>query len=515
MKPLLLCGVLLLVLAALPLAAAAQDEIVLEPATLDVFGINVVVPEGWQSVGPGVFARASAAGDVVLIAQQSAPFSAEQLLQAVLPQLGLTEAPDPVGEVTTDALNWTLYQVDVEIPTLGLVRVDVAIAQGIGASYTVMLQATSDEYDALHEQVFLPALEAFQPIIPGAEATAEVLPYTSEEVAFPGGADDVTLAGTLTLPEGEGPFPAIVLVSGSGPQDRDETISGTQMKPFALLADALTRAGVAVLRYDDRGVAASTGDFLTALTEDFTADAAAALAFLRTRPEINPDQVGVLGHSEGGMVAAQLGAQNAADFIISLAGPSVVGTELLLQQNRRLLEAVGQDQETIDLQVNMLDHLFPLLLDGKTDEAEQYIRDLAAEAFAELDATAQAQYGSAEQFANLSVQTLMSQFTPWMLNFLRLDPADFWSQTTVPVLGIFGTLDVQVDADQNAGPLEAALAEAGNEDGTVIVLTGANHLFQAAETGAVSEYGTLPPEFTPNLMPAILGWLAEQGLIAS
>ncbi|MBL8146928.1 MAG: alpha/beta hydrolase, partial [Anaerolineae bacterium] len=179
------------------------------------------------------------------------------------------------------------------------------MAQGSGASYTVMMQATAEEFDVFHEQVFLPALEAFQPIAePEATAeTTESAPYREEAVTFPGGAEDVTLAGTLTIPEGDGPFPAIVLVSGSGPQDRDETISGTLMKPFALLADALARAGVAVLRYDDRGVAESTGDFTTALTEDFTADAAAAIAWLQTQPELNPELVGVLGHSEGGMVA--------------------------------------------------------------------------------------------------------------------------------------------------------------------------------------------------------------------
>lgn len=515
MKLLSLAGVALLVLAALPLVANAQDEITLEPVTIDVFGVQSVAPEGWQPVGPGVYARASSATDVALIAQQSAPIPVEQLLQAVLPQLGLTEAPEPVGERTTDHLTWTLYQVDVEVPVIGVVRVDVAMAQGSGASYTVMMQATAEEFDVFNEQVFLPALEAFQPIAePEATAeTTESAPYREEAVTFPGGAEDVTLAGTLTIPEGDGPFPAIVLVSGSGPQDRDETISGTLMKPFALLADALARAGVAVLRYDDRGVAESTGDFTTALTEDFTADAAAAIAWLQTQPELNPELVGVLGHSEGGMVAAQLGAQDAAAFIISLAGPSVPGTDLLLQQNRRLMQAVNAPQEDIDLQVSLLDHLFPLVLNGKLDEAEQYVREVATEAYAEMTSAMQAQYGSAERFANLSVQAMLTQFTPWMLNFLRLNPADFWAQTSVPVLGLFGTLDVQVDAAQNAGPMEAALAEAGNEDGTVVVLPGANHLFQAASTGAVQEYAALPAEFTPDLLPTILDWLTEQGII--
>jgi len=515
-KRLLLTAAALLVLAALPLGATAQEEITLEPVTIDVFGVQSVKPEGWQEVGPGVFARASSGSDVALIVQQSAPIPAGQLLQAVLPQLGLTEAPDPVGEHTSGHLTWTLYQVDVEAPVIGTIRVDVALAQGVGTSYAVMMQATAEEFDTLHQQVFLPALDAYQPISAAAEpeATAESVPYSEESVTFPGGSADVTLAGTLTMPAGEGPFPAVALVSGSGPQDRDETIGGTLMKPFALLADALARAGVAVLRYDDRGTGESTGDFSAALTEDFTADAAAAISWLKTQPAINPEQVGVLGHSEGGMVAAQLGAQGAAAFIISLAGPSVPGTDLLLQQNRRLLQSVGAPQDAIDQQVSLLERLFPLLLDGKTDEAEQVVREVAAQAYAEMDAAQQAQVGSAERFADMTVQTMLTQFTPWMLNFLRLDPADFWAQTTVPVLALFGTLDVQVDADQNAGPLEDALAEAGNTDGTVITLPGANHLFQAAISGAVQEYSTLPPEFTPDLIPAILDWLTAQGIIA-
>jgi pimeloyl-ACP methyl ester carboxylesterase len=336
-----------------------------------------------------------------------------------------------------------------------------------------------------------------------------------ESVTFPGGADDVTLDGTLTLPPGAGPHPAVVLVSGSGAQDRDETIAGTSMKPFALLADALTRAGVAVLRYDDRGVGRSTGDFASAITEDFTEDALAAIAFLEARPDINPDQVGVLGHSEGGMVAAQLGAQNAVDFIISLAGTSVPGTDLLMVQNRLVMEAEGMAEAEIEAQLSLLTALFPLVIRDDRDAIEQVVTDYAADYYASLSPEMQATYGSVEQYTELLGQTLMAQFAPpWMRNFLQLNPAEDWAQTTAPVLALFGDKDVQVDAEQNAGPLEAALAEAGNTDVTIVTLAGANHLFQAANTGAVSEYASLPGEFTPELIPTILDWLLARVTVA-
>ena len=491
----------------LPLAASAQEDITLEPVTIDLFGIDTLVPEGWTNVGPGAFMRQASAGDMTVLAQQAAPLRAEALLQASLPQFLLTEAPDPVAEVTTDSLTWSVYQIDVAVPSQGTVRVDLAIAQGPNQSYALLLQTTPEDYDTLHEQVFLPILQAYAPVGAQTDATAD-LPYTEEEVSFPGGADDVTLAGTLTLPAGEGPFPAMVLVTGSGAQDRDETIG--QMKPFALLADALTRAGVAVLRYDDRGSGASTGNFLSATTAEFTADAIAAIQYLESRDDINPDEVGMLGHSEGGVVGAGVGAQNAADFIISLAGTAVGGVDLILQQNRRVMAAEGATQEQIDAQLTTLEQVLPLVVDGDLDAAMQIAREATLAAFEMLDAETQNQFGSAEQYADIAVPAAMAQLTqPWYLHFLSLNPADNWAQTTVPVLGLFGTLDVQVDAEQNAGPMEAALAEAGNEDVTIVVIPGANHLFQAATTGAVSEYGTLPPEFTPDLIPTIIDWLSD------
>jgi hypothetical protein len=312
--------------------AQAQERVTLLPYSSEAYGIAGVIPEGWTDVGGGIVVRQRDANDPVVLAQQSALATSADVLDSLLPQLRLNERPTSVGTYEGAALTWTLYQVDVAVGVVAL-RVDLALAAADGTTYIVLLQAPADEYDALHASVFLPALDAFAPL-----AVVEApVPYEVEEVAFANG--DITLAGTLTLPRTPGPLPAIVLVSGSGPQDRDETLGGgIAIKPFRLLADALTRAGVAVLRYDDRGVGKSTGTFSTATTQDFAADAEAAIGYLLTREEIDPDRIGLLGHSEGGQVAAMLGARDKdLAFIISLAGPGVIGRDVLLLQNRRLM----------------------------------------------------------------------------------------------------------------------------------------------------------------------------------
>jgi hypothetical protein len=302
----------------------------------------------------------------------------------------------------------------------------------------------------------------------------------------------------------------VVLVSGSGPQDRDETLGGgIAIKPFRLLADALTREGVAALRYDDRGVGESTGTFSTAMVSDFASDAEAAIDFLLTREEIDPTQIGVLGHSEGGLVAAMLGARNDdLDFIISLAGPGVNGRDVLLLQNQRILEAEGATQEQIDAQLAFVRELTTMLDDPDATDALVYEHTLAQlEALPEEERAA---LGDLEQHARIVADQAAQQFgAGWFTSFLDYDPAPDWAQTTVPILAIFGGKDVQVDAEQNTPALEATLEQAGNDDVEIVVLPNANHLFQEAETGSLSEYATLPTEFTPDLVPTIEEWLRD------
>jgi pimeloyl-ACP methyl ester carboxylesterase len=495
----------LLIIAALltSVNALAQERSPLLPHTSEGYGYESVVPEGWTDVGQGIFARQRDAEDPTLLAQQSALVSAEDVLASLLPQLRLTETPQSVGTHQGDTLEWTLYQVDVALGE-GEVAVDLALSDEEGTTYIVLLQSAPDEHDALYASIFLPTLNAFAPLV----ETVQDVPYRVEAVTFGNG--EVTLAGTLTLPPTPGPHPAVVLVSGSGPQDRDETLGGgIAIKPFRLLADALTREGVAVLRYDDRGVGASTGTFSTAVVSDFASDAEAAIDYLLTREEIDPQQIGLLGHSEGGLVAAMLGARNDdLDFIIILAGPGVNGRDLLLVQNQRILEAEGATQEQIDAQLAFVEELTTVLDDPAAVEALVYARTLEqAEA---LPGAERAAIGDLEDYAHMVTKQAMSEFgTDWFASFLAYDPSPDWAQTTLPVLAIFGGKDVQVDAEQNAPALEDALKRAGNDDVEIAVLPNANHLFQDAQTGSPREYATLPAEFTPDLVPTIVNWLQD------
>jgi pimeloyl-ACP methyl ester carboxylesterase len=488
-------------------AALAQEPVTLVPYSDEGYGIESVVPEGWTDLGTGVYARQRDDSDKTLIAQQSAPLSAQDLLTALLPQLGLDETPESAGTHQGAALNWTLYEVDLSGETSGIAT-DLALAEDAGTTYLVLLASAPDERDALYASVFLPTLDAFAPL----EVEEGPVPYDVEDVTFANGG--VTLAGTLTLPPAAGQHPAVVLVSGSGPQNRDESLGGgIAIKPFRLLADALTRAGVAVLRYDDRGVGESTGTFSTATVSDFAADADAAIRYLLSRDDIDPDAVGLLGHSEGGLVAAMLGARNEdLDFIIALAGPGVNGRDVLLLQNRRILEAEGATEEDIAAQVAFVKELMTVLDDPAAMETLTYERTL--ERLRALPDEQREAIGDLERQARIVAEQSAQQYSAdWFASFLNYDPGPDWAQTTVPVLAIFGGKDVQVDAAQNAPAVAEALAQAGNNNYEIVVLPNANHLFQVAETGSITEYPTLAGEFTPDLLPTIVGWLERQGII--
>lgn len=506
--------VLILVLLALPMtsAMAQSEEITLSPVTDESFGYQTLAPDGWTPVpNTGLWERGSTPTDTVVLAQQSAPFAPDQLMEAILPQLALETAPDSIGTFEGEhGLVWTLYKIEVEVPQIR-VTVDLALTQSeAGKTYLVLLQAPPEEYDALHAAVFEPILAGFAPLVVD---TAD-LPYVVEEVSIPNG--EVTLSGTLTLPEGEGPFPVVVLVSGSGPQDRNEDLgAGIPLKPFLLISDHLTRNGIAVLRYDDRGVGRSTGDFNAATTVEFASDAQAALDFLTTRPEINQDHLGLLGHSEGGLVAAKLAASDdRLDFVINLAGPSVLGRDVMILQNQLIMGAAGATPEQIDLQVAYLEEVFGILeSDAPIDiqTIEQLSNDviIAQAAYAtqeELD-----QVGDIEAYAQQQASaSAASLATDWFQYFLFYDPSLDWAQTTIPVLTIYGGKDLQVPDEQNAQPFEDAMQAAGNTSYEVIIYPNANHLMQEADTGAIEEYGVLPAEFTPDFLPDLTEWILQQ-----
>ena len=323
-------------------------------------------------------------------------------------------------------------------------------------------------------------------------------PYKIEEVAFQNGA--VNLAGTLTLPLGEGPFPAVLLISGSGLQDRDETVF--DHKPFWVLADHLSRVGIAVLRVDDPGIGKSTPHPKPPTTADFATDVEAGVAFLKQDHRIG--RVGLIGHSEGGLIAAIVASRsNDVDFVVLMAGPGVPGAELLRKQNERIFDAAGIAGERKQNLLTLLDRLFTILTseDMAEDAQRQGIDEIVRKQF-EINGVPSVQQDETQ------VQAAIEQaLNPWMRYFLALDPRPALETIQVPVLALNGELDVQVDAEQNLTAIAAALNKGGNRNVTVHRLPGHNHLFQRAKTGLVNEYGAIEETISPEVLDLIRKWL--------
>jgi pimeloyl-ACP methyl ester carboxylesterase len=332
-------------------------------------------------------------------------------------------------------------------------------------------------------------------------------PYTAREVTYENTEDRVKLAGTLTIPPGPGPHPAVVLITGSGAQDRDETIFGH--KPFLVWADHLSRHGIAVLRSDDRGVGGSTGDIANATTEAFARDALAAVAFLKQQPEIDARRIGLIGHSEGGIVAP-LAAAQATDIvaIVLLAGSGVPGDELLGLQMRALLRAAGRTSEQIDQQVEAQQAMLRVVRDGGSDEELQAgLRELVR---VQLTQASGSNAPSEDALSATVAQALPGVRSLWMRSFVRCDPRAALRKVKCPVLALGGALDLQVPPQENLPQIEAALRAGGNEHATARELPGLNHLLQEAKTGSVGEYAAITQTIAPAALDTVTDWLREQ-----
>jgi pimeloyl-ACP methyl ester carboxylesterase len=321
-------------------------------------------------------------------------------------------------------------------------------------------------------------------------------PYRSEEVRIPNmRAPGVTLAGTLTLPPGEGPFPAAILISGSGAQDRDESLMGH--KPFAVLADHLTRAGIAVLRYDDRGTARSTGSYRGATSADFATDAAAAFAFLRGRREIDRNAIGYIGHSEGGMIGPIAAADSPGlAYMVLLAGPGERTRDLLEAQRRAIGQAMGLSTAELD-QTGVLTARLIEIAASALPQAE-------AQAAMRAATTDEALAGSGMVPAQRDMM-LGRLLDPWFRWFLRYDPAPALRALRMPVLALNGSLDRQVLPAANLAGIRAATA--GNRDVTATELPGLNHLFQTARTGGLGEYAEIEETMAPVALRTVADWI--------
>ena len=333
-------------------------------------------------------------------------------------------------------------------------------------------------------------------------------PYTEEEVFFFNQSANVKLAGTLTYPKLKPnytqQFPAIVLISGSGPQNRDEELLGH--KPFLVLADYFTRKGYAVLRFDDRGTGKSTGDFSLATTEDFASDVESAVKFMQHHFVVNPTKIGLMGHSEGGVIAPMVAANpsNSIAFILLLAGTGIKGDSLLLLQQALIAKAEGMNPTLLKENQQLNRDLFQLVNLYSDEKA----LNTAVNTYFEQHTFSMELLAETGQTSSEFQQALRAQLlNPWMRYFLRLDPQIALKKVTCPVLAINGSKDLQVPAEQNIPAIKAAVESNGNKHVTVEILPNLNHLFQTCKTGSLSEYATIEETFSPDALKVIAKWM--------
>lgn len=333
--------------------------------------------------------------------------------------------------------------------------------------------------------------------------------YREVDVRVPSG--DVVLAGTLTVPKTRGPHPAVVLISGSGPEERDREMAGFPV--FQVLAHHLTESGFAVLRLDDRGAGESTGDLAESTRQDLAKDALASVSYLKQRSDIDDARVGLLGYSEGSIVAP-LAATRSDDvaFVVLLGGTALSGEEILLEQSEALLKESGLPPEAIAEQLAFQQELFENIRQNKGwDELEERLYLLIRSEYEQLPPEEQAAMGDLDLWARAAAAEQISMVkSPWFRSFLTYDPRPVLSRLDVPVLAVFGELDEQIAVEDNANAMRDAFRRSNNPDATVAVVPGANHLMQEAETGSVDEYPALDAAFTPAFTDMLIGWMQEQ-----
>lgn len=331
-------------------------------------------------------------------------------------------------------------------------------------------------------------------------------PYNEQEVVFRNEGAFIQLAGTFTFPKSNGPHPAVVLISGSGPQDRDEALMGH--RPFLVLADHLTRNGIAVLRFDDRGVGKSKGKFSEATTEDFTTDALAAVAYLKTRNEVDNKRIGLAGHSEGGLIAPQAAVQSAdVAFIVLLAGVGVPMDELLARQAADILRVMGGDDESAEKQSEAQRKIFGIVREKSgSPDAEEKIRAVMEASMAEFSPEQRKAMGVTDVQIESQLKMILS---PWFRELLATDPRPTLEKVDCPVLAINGKKDVQVAWEENLNAIEASLKKGGNNAVQVVAYPELNHLFQKCDTGALAEYGIIDETINDQVLNDVSTWIRK------
>jgi hypothetical protein len=328
-------------------------------------------------------------------------------------------------------------------------------------------------------------------------------PYVSDDVTFTNSKFNIKLAGTITMPKGDGPFPVAIMITGSGPQNRNEELLGH--KPFLVISDWLARNGIAVLRFDDRGVGKSQGSQLNATSADFGTDVEAAFSFLKSYPKINPKAIGLIGHSEGGLIAPIVALSNPdIAFIVSLAGPGVTGQQIVIRQSQDIgrLSGVSEDQLKESTETNK--KLYAVLRKEKDNKkAEVKIMALYKDILEKEKTPKEA----AEKAVNQLKATFGAPTYTWFRYFLFTDPSLYWKKVKCPVLALDGEKDLQVAASENLPAIEKALKSSGNNSVKTVLLPGLNHLFQHCVKGLPSEYGNIEETFSPEALKIISDWI--------
>lgn len=388
----------------------------------------------------------------------------------------------------------------------GNVRVD---ASNLGATYTGIMQpgdsliegswaqdGTSFALDLVRQA------EAVKPHRP--QTPAAPFPYTTAVVKIENGAAGAVLSGTLTIPKVGGPFPAVLLITGMGPQNRDDEVAGH--KPYWVVADYLARNGIASLRFDDRGVGQSSGKFSTAVTSDFVSDAEAAFKVLLSNPRINKRKVGILGRDEGAVVGAMVAAaEPRVAFLVLLAGLGQTGEQALLTQARMVSLASGMPESAIR-EMEALNKEFYRIVRETPDNGEA-ISKLMEKAWAVANSQESLTSDQRKQLVNDISSSFSMLVSPWYRGFLLLNPAVYFSKVKVPVLAINGSHDLIISADENLAAIENSLKEGGNTNFRVLKMEDLNHLFQRSTRGLPSEYGTIEETISPDVLRIVKDWI--------
>lgn len=408
------------------------------------------------------------------------------------PDQGAKGIPASTSSFENSALKITVANLKIEYEgTLGKDSIIVGNFKQAGQSFPMNLSKEKVEKEAL--------IRPQEPQKP--------YPYYSGDIIFENKKAGINLAGTLTLPKKEGDFPVVILISGSGPQNRDEELLGH--KPFLVISDYLTKNGIGVFRYDDRGIGQSKGNFKTATSTDFATDVESAIAYLKTRKEINKNKIGLIGHSEGGIIAPMVASKSKdVAFIVLLAGTGIQGDQLLLLQQELIGKASRMSDE--DLQKNKLSNRKIFDIVNKSTNTEQLQIDLTnyiKQTLKDNPNSKKTSGMSEEDFVKLQVQQIA---TPWMHYFIRYNPAPTLEKVKCPVLALNGEKDLQVPPKENLGAIKEALSKGGNKNTTIKELPNLNHLFQECKTGSPQEYATIEQTFSPTALTEILKWIKTQ-----